>query len=265
MFTYSATPQSIGKVLDNMFRLYGATFWKVIWISAGAALIANLPSLLMPPMPTDDPEATMAAMRQFLWILPLSMLATLYSYAAILHRMHAVATGANTDLGAALRMGLIKLFPLLVASILYFLALAVGLVLLVVPGILLGLSLYFYLPLIVVDNKGILAGLKSSHRLVWGNWWRTATVVAVPMFIIMAFYGILGLVAGITGVGIAVGGGGGEAEVQRSLETYTQILELAATLFSAFIGPLFAALLLVQRHDLELRREGSDLEARLAG
>jgi hypothetical protein len=264
VFTYSATPQSIGKVLDNMFRLYGATFWKVIWISAGAALIANLPSLLMPPMPTDDPEAAMAAMRQFLWILPLSMLATLYSYAAILHRMHAVATGANADLGTALRIGLIKLFPLLVASILYFLALTVGLVLLVVPGILLGLSLYFYLPLIVVYNKGILAGLKSSHRLVWGNWWRTATVVAVPMFLIMAFYGILGLVAGITGVGIAVGGGG-EAEVQRSLETYALISELAATLFSAFIGPLFAALLLVQLHDLELRREGSDLEARLAG
>jgi hypothetical protein len=178
--------------------------------------------------------------------------------------MHAVATGANADLGTALRMGLIKLFPLLIASILYLLALAVGLVLLVVPGILLGLSLYFYLPLIVVDNMGILAALESSHRLVWGNWWRTATVVAVPMFIIMAFYGILGLVAGITGVGIAVGGGG-EAEVQRSLETYTLISELAATLFSAFIGPLFAALLLVQRHDLELRREGSDLEARLAG
>jgi hypothetical protein len=264
VFTYSATPQSIGKVLDNMFRLYGTTFWKVIWISAGAALIANLPSLLMPPMPTDDPEATMAAMRQFLWILPLSMLATLYSYAAILHRMHAVATGANANLGTALRIGLIKLFPLLIASILYLLALAVGLVLLVVPGILLGLSLYFYLPLIVVDNKGVLAALKSSHRLVWGNWWRTATVVAVPMFIIMAFYGILGLVAGITGVGIAVSGGG-EAEVQRSLETYTLISELAATLFSAFIGPLFAALLLVQLHDLELRREGSDLEARLAG
>jgi hypothetical protein len=264
VFSYSETPQSIGKVLDSMFRLFGATFWKVVWISLFAALISNLPSFFMPDVPQDDPQAALAAMKQVIWFLPLTMAGTLFAYAAIFHRMHGLATGADTGLGDALRVGLAKLLPLIGASILYALALVLGLVALIIPGLLFGLSLYFYMPLIVVDNEGFLSALKISHRLVWRNWWRTATVFVVPMFILMAFYGILGLVGALVGVGTAIRGGG-EAELQSTLETVSLFTTFFAVIFGAAIGPLFASLMLVQLHDLKLRREGSDLEARLAG
>jgi len=248
-----------------MFRLYGATFSKVVWIAIVGAVIGNLPSFLMPGTPGEDPEAAAAAMGQLLWLLPLTMGGTIFCYAAIFYRMHGLAMGRETSLGDTLLVALRKFLPLIGASILYLLALMLGLVALVIPGIVLGITLYFYMPLIVLENAGIVPALKTSHRLVWGDWWRTATVLTVPVFIFIALYGVVGLMGGIAvGLGVA-SGGGGEAELESALETISMVSNLFIVLADGVLAPLFSALLLVQLHDLKLRRQGADLEARLAG
>lgn len=263
MFTYSDAPQSIGKVLDDMFRLYSDSFWSVIWVAAAAAVIFSLPNFLIPAPPEDDPAAAFAAMQQQLWFLPLTMAASVFSQAAIVHRMHQIATGADRGMDRSLWVALYKVLPLLVATILYLVALILGLVALIVPGIIFGLTLYFYVPLMVIDNEGIFSSLASSHRLVWGNWWRTLAVVTVPVFLIGVFYMIIILMAGLA---LQFGGAGGtEADFESSLRSVDLVANLIIMVLSAFLVPLFPALLLVQVHDLKLRREGLDLEARLAG
>ena len=60
-------------------------------------------------------------------------------------------------------------------AILYGLAIVVGLILLVIPGIILSISLCLAFYLVALENKGAVDSLKSSHALVKGYWWRTAT------------------------------------------------------------------------------------------
>jgi len=263
LFRYSDAPQSIGKVLDDMFRLYSASFSSVIWIGAVAAVIFSLPDLLVPIPAGDDPAAAFAAMRQHFLFLPLTMAASLLSQAIIVHRMHQFATGTDYGLGTAVRAALAKFLPLLAATILYLLAFMLGLIALLIPGVIFGLTLYFYLPLMLIDGEGVFSALGTSHRLVWGHWWRTAAVMAVPMFLIAVFFSIVVLMAGLAaGISAAAGAQAGGDAATSSVDLLTNVI---IVMLSAFMVPLFPALLLVQVHDLKLRREGLDLEARLAG
>ena len=48
MFTLADQPQSIGKVLDSGFRLYGAGFKKFIGLAALYAIVMIVPALFVP-------------------------------------------------------------------------------------------------------------------------------------------------------------------------------------------------------------------------
>jgi hypothetical protein len=125
---------------------------------------------------------------------------------------------------------------------------------LVIPGIILSISLVFYSALIINDNESIFSSLKSSHRLVWGNWWRTATVFLVPMFFFFVIYTGLLMIFGLSGWA-----GGFDGDMQ-SMMAY---LVAFSTVMSAIGMPMVYSILLVQLHDLKLRKQGRDLEERV--
>ena len=61
-------------------------------------------------------------------------------------------------------------------------------VLLIIPGIILMVSLLLCYPTALFDNKGPVSALSESHRLVWGNWWRTFVMLSVGVIILMVIY-----------------------------------------------------------------------------
>jgi hypothetical protein len=128
----------------------------------------------------------------------------------------------------------------------------VGLILLVVPGVILSLSLAFYLYFIVIDSLGGYAALKASHSLVWGNWWRTMTVFMAPFIVMMVILISIGLLVGFLGA----------AFIQNPAAA--SILGIVNNIVSAFITPYFFTLGYVQFNDLKLRKYGSDLAGRLS-
>jgi len=252
MFQYANQPQSISKVLDNGIRLCLSSFKYVVGIALVSAIISSIPNLLTPAQQAGQVLAA-GQMKQFGVVVLIATIASLAFFNAMIFRIDASASNVETSLGNSLATGVKKLLPVLTGMFLYMLVVMLGSILLLIPGIILMMSLFFYSMLIVVDNRGIIDALKTSHRLVWGNWWRTTTVLMVPAALMMVIYIAMGFVAGVTA---------GLAGVEQ-----TTGMPVTITLFSIAVGtvggPLFYAIMLVQLHDLKLRKQGLDLEQRI--
>jgi hypothetical protein len=253
MVALASEPQSIGKVLDSGFKLFVKAFTGVLSLSlAAAAVIAvpNVASVIMNgPEQFENPVPGATILVLFLVVIPLYMILI----AAVVFRLGAVAGMHEASTGQALARGVRCVLSLIGATILYFLAMAGGLILLIIPGIILSLSLSLGFFAIVLDGESALVALKRSHLLVWGNWWRTLAVVSVPMVIVMILYLGLGIAFGAT---LAMSGGRPSSDVM-----------ITANLIEAAIGgitaPLIYSIMIAQYHDLKLRKEGQDLAARL--
>ncbi len=254
MTRLATEPTSIGKVLDAGFKLFFAGLGRVILLSLTASLIGVAPALMYGDIGTSETLPSGAALVSMVAITLITILLNMVLLAAVLYRLGRLAEEREMTLREALAQGLRCLLPMIFATILYTLAIVLGLVALVIPGLILMLSLAFFAVAIVLDEEGPLSALKRSHRLVWGNWWRTATVLSVPVIVLIGLQVALGLAVGIP-VGVLAGGSKG------MLTLLSQGVQVLTNTFSV---PLLYAIFVVQYHDLKLRKEGSDLEARLA-
>ena len=254
MVALASEPQSIGRVLDSGFRLFVKAFASALPLSLAAAAVLAVPNIANVLMggseQAQSPVPASIVLILFLVALPIYMILI----AAVVYRLGAAAELHEASTGQALARGVRCVLSLIGAAILYFLAMAGGLILLVIPGIILSLSLSFGFFAIVLDGESALAALKRSHRLVWGNWWRTLAVVSVPVVIVMILYLGLGIVFGAT---LVMSDGKPSSD-----------LLITANLIEAAIGgitaPLIYSIMIAQYHDLKLRKEGHDLAARLA-
>lgn len=254
MVALANEPQSIGRVLDSGFKLFVKAFAGVIPLSLAAAAVLAVPNIANVVMggaeQAESPVPAATVLVLFLLALPIYMILI----AAVVYRLGAAAGMHEASAGQALARGVRCVLSLIGAAILYFLAMAGGLILLIIPGIILSLSLSFGFFAIVLDGESALGGLKRSHRLVWGNWWRTLAVVSVPVVIVMILY---------LGLGIAFG-----ATLVMSDGRPASDVLITANLIEAAIGgitvPLLYSIMIAQYHDLKLRKEGHDLAARLA-
>ncbi|HZU11965.1 MAG TPA: hypothetical protein VFB58_03925 [Chloroflexota bacterium] len=130
----------------------------------------------------------------------LASLASLAGSAALINAIAARAEGRPMGIADAYT----SLTPstylrFIVASILYFLAVVVGLILLIVPGIYLMVKWVFVPEAVIIDHAGIGQSFTQSSRLTEGNWWRIL-VYGLVLFILFAV---------LSAVGAAFGGAGG--------------------------------------------------------
>ena len=144
-------------------------------------------------------------------------------------------------------------------------ALAAILVILVMFGLfaLLGLAaLFFYTRLlvttqaIVLEDRGPLAGLARSWRLVAGSFWRTLGILVlmgILSYIIAAFP------ATVVSFALTIGSGNALDNLVRN----QVITTLLAQLGQIVVLPLQLAIYTLLYYDLRIRKEGYDLELRI--
>jgi len=252
-------PQSIGKTLDGGIKLYIRGLAKVFPISLFIAIVGALPNLVQSnPSMLGGIELKTLGVGVLVYFVIMMVIGV--SIASGIVRYYGdLAAGGMPTVGASVKAGFRKVIPIIIAWILYGIAITLGMVALVIPGIILMLSLFLFWNAIMLDNKGIIESLKYSHSLVWGNWWRTLAVLTVPLLIAMALYAILMTVLGVNMAMMA--GAGNVAPDQAQVLLWFSI---AAAVVNAVIYPLFYAVTVVLYHDLKLRKGGGDLEARLA-
>lgn len=261
-------PQGVGGVLDTAFQLYKASL-AVVWpISLLLAIVGMPPTLYWIFSGRPQPDATdIAASIGFnLGFDPtdpigsiiglLSGVLTMWVMSALYLKQRAVGVDELLGIGDSLKIALTRLGPLIGASILFVLAVVVGLILLLVPGFILMVSLMMYMALLLFENKGAVDSLTGSHKLVWGNWWRSSAVFTVALILVTVIFIALGVVFAIAAplVGLAT----------QDIVMVTLVGELVFNAaFNLLLMPFFTAVMIALYWDLKLRKEGGDLAARV--
>ena len=255
----ASQPVSIAKILDTSIKLYVASFNKLIGFFLIMAAFYIATGLFTQQLirgqtanPAEAQPAVLANLPLFWGFVLVFTLMSFVLYIAMVYRIDNVVNEREDSFMEALQVGFKKFPSMILAVFLYSIAMTVGLILLVVPGVILSLSLAFYLYFIVVDSLGGYAALKASHSLVWGNWWRTMTVFMAPFIVIMIIFMTVGLLIGFLGA----------VFIQNPASA--SILGIVNNIVSAFITPYFFTLGYVQFNDLKLRKFGSDLAGRLS-
>ena len=92
-----------------------------------------------------------------------------------------------------------KILTFIIANILYSLAVLIGLVLLIVPGVYLALRLQFYMAFIIEEDAGIMDSLKRSWEITQGQ-----TMQLFLIWLTMVGIGLLGCILFFIGVFVAM-------------------------------------------------------------
>ncbi len=67
----------------------------------------------------------------------------------------------------------------LMATVIYALAVVLGSMALIIPGIYLAVRLYYFADAILIDGEGAISSLKTSWRIAKGNWWATFLILII--------------------------------------------------------------------------------------
>jgi hypothetical protein len=235
-------PRGVFELLSASFELYTEVFAKLIVYSLILFVVNQLLThVIMGMMPdaTMDQDAQLAAMTQalpqFLILMLVDVIIMWMMYGAMIYRVDNAVHGRADDFVSPLLAAVKKMPTLLLASILYFIAVMLGSIL-IIPGIILMISLMFCWVLVIVEDLGSVDALKTSHRLVWGDWWRTNLVFFLPFLALIIVFGVIGVIMGVI------------------VSPNSQIFNFVFGLIGALLVPYFYALFYLQYHDLKLRK-----------
>ncbi|MGQ0618703.1 MAG: hypothetical protein ACT4QA_02115 [Panacagrimonas sp.] len=256
---YPQSPQPVGRVLDAGFQIFRTGFKAVLPLSVVTSVLINLPQFAQAA--AGGAEGSMVLAVAVLVLFVGGILLYLAGDMGMLVALDRIARGGPApSLAELFGIGLRRLAPGLGATVLYMLAVTLGLLLLLIPGLILMISLAMVWPYLVVDRRGVVESLKASHTLIWGHWWRTTAVFTVAVLI---YYIPMLLIGSIIGFIAATSEVAGAVQGSPALNIATLLIAvLSQTLVTALLMPLLNAIIMVQFNDLKLRRSGSDLLAR---
>lgn len=266
-------PSNYKALIKQSLKLYRIGFKRIILLSALLSITAFIPRFLSYIIGQDILLNLPPFSPHRLWFIAVDI-ASMIFFIGILWRMHCFIRDRHEPLIEDLAKGAKKVFYVIIASLLQgiiIFAIAVitfGLQVLLqthhlifntnISGILLtgavfigqlALILYlstlfiFLIPLITIENKGIIASLERSAFLVWNHWWRVFSVQITPW---LTLFFLMALIRFVLHIDIHI-----YFIEQEHHSLWPTLLQLV--IFALFI-PWIAALLLVQLKDLELRK-----------
>jgi hypothetical protein len=262
MYARPAAPQSIGGVLDDAIKLYRASF-RACWpVAAAAAVIGGALNIYLTlhllGSVVFNPRAPMEALTAYsqpgvllIWLADAAV--RLAAYGAMLIYQNALADGEGTpSMQEALGATVGRLVPGLLSGLAWWVVIMVGFALLFVPGIYFLGALCLWPACLFIGGAGPLQALRQSRELISGHWWRTTTILTVAFILVLVLSSVAG---GFAGALFPI--------VRRDPALMQLALQAVTVIVSIFTLPVTPAVLVAIYRDLKLRREGSDLAARL--
>jgi hypothetical protein len=168
-----AHPRDVGPLLGDALALYVRNFPTVFAVSAAIVvpvqlIVSGLGLEELTASYRESPttaEILVPTAVSFLVVVPLIAAATI-------HVLQTLAAGQRPRPIPALQAGLDLFTPVFVAVLLAGLAIALGLTLLILPGIYLAVRLFFVAQAVVIDGARSTDALRRSWSVSDGNWWR---------------------------------------------------------------------------------------------
>lgn len=262
-------PSSVGEVLDLAFGIFKATLVKGLPYGICAVVAQWLPNIYDLGRGATAHPVLDGSQPVRLVIYGVGVLLALMAWSALLLRQRALIEHRPTSMALELGEALRRLPSFFVATVLFLVIVAGGFALLtLVPPhyrlglrlVLIVLGMYFAVllsctwPAVLLAGQGPLGALRQSARLVLGNWRRVATVFAVGAVVVIVVSMLVGAL--ITAIVSSLGAG-----ITVSSSVFMEV----ATALGAVMAPFAGALLLATFGDLRVRKEGTDLQQRVAG
>ncbi len=231
MYQLKNVPLTISGILKDTWQLYKSSFKYTIppaFIIAIVHIVPYLYGFIGFYHTTDDGGLTFSWLALCIYVVLLIVEA--FFVAVLLYTMHSVATEQKVNYQAAFDLAKSELFSLYLSMLLYFLAVNIGVFLIIVPGIFAAILFSMFLPYIILERQKIVQSFDSSARLVWGHWWQTFFILVIPYVLSYAL---------------------------RNFARFTpwagdQWLLLVDPLVMTFFIPYFYGILLIQFHNLKL-------------
>ena len=201
-------PMGIGEILSTAFQLYQRHWRTLLAIAAVVVVPLTLLQYLFGDWIRSRGEVTsLQEVSTATWAVGIAGLVT--ALAALL--MFLVLTGAITRAVAAevagedpgveqsYRFGFHRIWSVLLVSVLVGLATVGGLILLVIPGIYIGVRLAVSIEALVVEGRRGTQAMGRSWELVGGHWWHAFGTLVVAWLIVGVVESLITLPFGDTG------------------------------------------------------------------
>lgn len=127
----------------------------------------------------------------------------------------------------------------------------------VVAALFLGVRLSLSSAALILENVGVLDGIRRSWRLTRGSFWRVLGILVLAGLIQALVTGLLGGIASTVSTAIT-------ATAPSQVALATAVTTFIATVLSALILPFTASVTALTYIDLRMRHEGLDVELRQA-
>jgi len=174
---------SIVSILERSFKI----LMKNPLVFLGLTLIAIIPSFLITLLwSTSIGASYFASVLQTILIL--------MAGGGIVYGVYQILRGQPTSIGETLTHGLARLLPLFLVALLAGLGIGIGLLLLVVPGVILGCIWAVCVPACVIEKLNPIESLKRSMELTSGyrvTIFILILIVSLASFLILLLLGLL--------------------------------------------------------------------------
>lgn len=171
--------------LSQVFSIYGSQAGVLLPVAFGLFLIAAVVSGLLA-----------GSVVGVLIALAVSTVASTLYQGTVVELVSDVQDGRrDSSVGQLVRSATPFIWPLFAAGLLAGIGIAIGFVLLIVPGLILMTIWAVIAPVIVVERKGVFEAFGRSRELVRGNGWRVFGVILFVFLILMIAGVLLAVVA----------------------------------------------------------------------
>jgi hypothetical protein len=251
---FAMQPMGVGEILDAAIKLYRSR-WKSLMAIVAIALVplTFLQVFLTRSLgsPFADPVATQAEFESArIASLVLGgielLLITPFLTAAVARASADIYLGHPVLVGQTFRFAVSRIHSILWISILSALAVGLGALLLIIPGLIVLVRFFFGPTVLVVEGKKGSAALGRSWRLAKGHFWKIVGTYIIASILAAVVAGILAVPGSLAFAAIGPSG----------WPVYAVALAVASILTTPFTT-LIAVLLYF---DLRIRKEAFDLE-----
>jgi hypothetical protein len=267
-------PLPISQVLDSAFRMFKVSFVRCLWFGPLIMIFGQLPNIYH--LAIGRPRQAFGGSDPVWWVLyAVGSLGSIAISAGLCLHQRDIVTGVPTKALPKLLQGL-RVLPAVIGLtvlILLIVGIPIGMFAAAIfasgasvssPVVLIGgflLILYFTFASVqfafswqalLFDRMSPFASLRYSFRLALGNWWRAAAVLTVAVIVVLVIYLVVATVA------IPLAG------ATMDVAIVAAVTEVTIIALSALVAPYFYATMLALYGDLKARKEGTDLEQRIA-
>lgn len=251
-------PLSLGEILDRTFTLYRRYFLLFVGISAIPQMLVlafRLAEIMYRPVYPSYATVFTTGIWLFLVELIVGTIAYLLSQGGAVLAVSELYLGRPTTIGQSLKRVWDDIGSMFGVVFLNGLVIAVGLVLLLIPGIYLACRLLVCVPAALIEKRGARESLERSFDLTRDSAGRSFVILLLS--VVLSWAGQM-LLSAPFGFLMAM-----SRDDFGMLRMWTALSQVGATIASVLISPILLIATSVYYYDLRVRKEAFDLQIML--